>query len=119
MESLPQTHLSNLKQKEPNPSTSKKPSIHLTCEQPIIHLKERQQTKHGSKHIVAITRAYNWHCKTQSKAFKNIHHQMHVHTYTWLTFTYLSATQYLWHHEWACECMFMSSKARNENKTII
>ena len=24
--------------------------------------------------------------------------------------TYLSATQHLWHHEWACECMFMASR---------
>ena len=40
-----QTHLRN-------------PNIHLACEHPIIHLKARQQTEHGNKHIMVNTKSY-------------------------------------------------------------
>ena len=56
---------------------------------------------------------------TQNKEFNITHHQMHVHTYAWLTFTYLSITQHLWLHEWACECMLMALKQGNKHKTLI
>ena len=49
------------------------PSIHLTCEHPIIHLKARQQPKHGSKAInidVATSKSYH-----ESKTS----HQHHTH----------------------------------------
>ena len=30
--------------------------------------------------------------------------------------TYLVASQHLWHHEWACECMFMTSRQETNIK---
>ena len=34
-----------------------------------------------------------------------------------LPFTYLAATQHLWHHAWACEYTFMALKQQNTKQT--
>ena len=40
---------------------------------------------------------------------QNVTIHMHGHVNVGLTFTHLEVTQHLWHHAWACECMFMVS----------
>ena len=92
--------------------TSQKHMRNPSMWNPIIYLKTRKQPKQGNKanHIT------NWNKASTSYTYiKGGLNKQHACSCECMTFlTYLAASQHLWHHEWACECMSMALRLRNK-----
>ena len=119
MTSFIPTHISTFKQKRAKPTHIINSSIYLTCET-LPYISNKVTTNHGSKHIMSlnnITLLIKSMVSILCIYIKRGLNKLHAYSYECMTYLiYLATPQHLWHHEWACECMFMASKQKTSIK---